>query len=154
MVKKWSTNRKAAVMTHYTLADHNMDVAKLLPGDTIEVMVEGKIYETIIDKRKVQRFKTNTVLQYMFDHDAKGRKISHTTPSEMHTQMLDLNMLSVAFQEGKFDKRDYCEVVMQGYSVSGFLDAVSFTHGDWTIQNPAWGDTEPALICTPEPEEK
>lgn len=116
------------------------------PGDVIPVVIEGKLYETVIDDSGVQRFKSNTVLQYMFEHDTDGR------PAAMHKQMLNLNTLGVAYSQGKFDKRDYMEIVMQGYSVSGFCDLSMFW--DWTISNPLWDDGEPSLIGgEPEDEE-
>lgn len=123
-------------MAHYRLTD-TVKSEDVKPGDTIEVAVEGKVYETYIDESGVQRFRPNTVLEYMFSHNTHGKPVSMSKPGEMHTQMLNLNTLAVAFQQGKFTKRDYCEIVMQGYSICGFCSLSAF--GDWTIQNPLWG---------------
>ena len=108
------------------------------PGDVIPVIIEGKLYETVIDEHGTQRFRSNTVLDYMREHDTHGK------PAAMHHQMFNLNTLAVAFHMGKFDKRDYMELVMQGYSVSGFCDLSTFA--DWTISNPLWDDGEPSRI--------
>lgn len=132
-------------MTHYTLACHENAKKDAKPGDTIDVMLEGEIYVTFIDENGTQRFRRNTVLEYMFDHNTDGRKIDHTSrDGGMHTQMLNLNTLAIAFKQGKFDKRDYCEIVMPGYSVCGFCSISSFS--DWTIQNPYWGNSSPVRI--------
>ena len=126
----------ANTMAHYLLTD-TVSHKDVRPGDTVEVAIEGKVYNTIIDDSGVQRFPANTVLEYMFNHDTNGKPVSMSKPGEMHTQMLNLNTLAVAFHQGKFTKRDYCQVVMQGYSVSGFCSLSTFS--DWTIQNPLWG---------------
>jgi hypothetical protein len=97
------------------------------PGDLIPV---------IIDERGVQRFKENTCLSYMAEHDTHGRKIDPFDPQRMHTSMCNLNTLALAFHQGKFDKRDYMEIVMSGYSLSGFCDLSTFN--DWSLLNPLW----------------
>lgn len=122
-------------MAHYTLTDRPKS-DDLNPGDTIEVMIEGKVYPTIIDDHGVHRFPANSVLQYMFEHNTHGKPVDMSKAGEMHTQMLNLNTLAVAFHQGKFDKRDYMEIVMQGYSVSGFCSLSTFA--DWSIHNPLW----------------
>jgi hypothetical protein len=116
------------------------------PGDVIIVQIEGKDYKTVIDNRGVQRFPGNSVLQYMFDHNTDGEKSMQIGSNGYikHDSMLNLNTLSLAFAHGKFDKREYMEIVMPGYSVSGFCDLSQFQ--DWHIMNPVWGDTEPSLI--------
>ena len=136
-------------MTHYKLADV-VDYGKCVPGDTIEVMIEGKIYESFVDDHRVQRFKRNSVLDYMSVHDTNGNPIGPFGPN-MHTMMRNLNTLAVAFSMGQFGKRDYMEIVMPGYSISGFCDLHTFA--DWHIQNPAWGDTKPARIWSEETSE-
>lgn len=128
---------------HYSLTD-KIDTDKLATGDTVDVLIEGKIYKTIIDENGTQRFPSNSVYEYMLEHDAKGNLIDHLNPRQMHTQMLNLNTLHIAFINGKFDKREYCEFRMTGYSVSGFCELSEFS--DWHIQNPVWGDTEPQRI--------
>ncbi len=124
-------------MAHYLVTD-TVKSGDLKPGDTIDVVIEGKTYETVIDDQNVHRFKANTVLQYMFDHDTTGAPVDMSNPRQMHTQMLNLNTLAVAFHKGKFSKRDYMEIVMQGYSVSGFCSLSTFQ--DWSIHNPLWGN--------------
>lgn len=90
------------------------------PGDVVTVKVGGKEYETIFDENGVQRFRSNTVIDFLFE-----------------TRRLDLNQLEMDYRNGKFDKRDYAEVKMAlGYSVSGFADLSAFQ--DWDIENPVW----------------
>lgn len=104
-------------------------------GDEIFVRVENVPYKTIIDPFGVQRFITNTVLDYMFYHDHDGNRINDLDNKKQ--RMLDLNALSAAYQQGKFSKRDYGEFMMSlGYSVSGFSELWAFQ--DWTIDNPLW----------------
>lgn len=94
------------------------------PGDKITILVNGKPYETYIDEDGVQRFPTNTVLDYLFN---AGR--------------LDLNQLSIEYRHGKFDKDDYMKLNMDlGYSVCGFADLSSFE--DYEIMNPMWSEED------------
>lgn len=136
---------------HYKLSDSPVDYKILVPGDTVEVSLEGKIYDTIIDSDGVQRFRKNTVLDYMFRHDANGRQLNMVDGRDIHNGMLNLNTLALAFHQGKIDKRDYCEISMSGYSVSGFCDLHHF--GNWHLQNPVWGDTKPNRIMSEESED-
>lgn len=106
-------------------------------GDKITVMVGDKSYDTIIAPDGVQRFPINTVVDYMFRYDNKGRLVDYMNPTQRHTQMLDLNALCIAFHHGKFDKREYAELLMgTGYSVCGFAELNEFK--DWYIENSLW----------------
>jgi hypothetical protein len=145
------SERGVVISVHYKLSDSPVDYEILVPGDTVEVSLEGKIYDTIIDSRGVQRFRKNTVLDFMFRHDKDGRPLNMTDGRDIHNGMLNLNTLAVAFHQDKLDMRDYCEVVMSGYSVSGFLDHHEFAA--WRLQNPVWGDTEPKRIMSEESED-
>jgi hypothetical protein len=90
------------------------------PGDVVAVKVGGKGYTTIFDENGVQRFRTNTVLDFLFQE-----------------RRLDLNQLEMDYRQGRFNKRDYAEVKMAlGYSVSRFADLSAFQ--DWCIENPVW----------------
>ena len=92
------------------------------PGDKITILVNGKPYETYIDEHGVQRFPMSTVIDHLFN---AGR--------------LDLNQLSVDYQNGKFDKDDYMKLNMDlGYSVCGFADLSLFE--DYEIMNPVWNE--------------
>jgi len=86
----------------------------------IMVKVEGKKYETRIDLRGVQRFKENSVINFLVDKE-----------------IIDLNKLAIAFQEKEFTKRDFAEFnMMLGYSVCGFAELSFFE--DYEIDNPLW----------------
>ncbi|KKN46796.1 hypothetical protein LCGC14_0669240 [marine sediment metagenome] len=93
-------------------------------GDKITILINGQSYETYIDEHGVQRFPTNTVLDYLFN---VGR--------------LDLNQLCIDYQNGKFDKDDYMKLNMDlGYSICGFADLSSFE--DYEIINPVWNEDD------------
>lgn len=104
-------------------------------GDQITIYIENFPYVTEIDANGVQRFIKNEVLDYMFYNDINGNKIDDMdckTP-----RMLSMNAISIAYQHGKFSKRDYAEFIMAlGYSVCGFAEYEEFQ--DWTINNPLW----------------
>lgn len=90
------------------------------PGTEIEIEIDGKKYLTIIDKHDVQRFKKNSLLSYLVDIGE-----------------IDLNKLSIAYQEGMFSKEEYAEFNMDtGYSVCGWADIEAFQ--DMEIKNPVW----------------
>jgi len=108
------------------------------PGDVIPVKVDGRLYETIIDAGGVQRFRSNSVADYMFRHDSTGRELNMTDGRDIHNNMLNLNTLVLAYKQGKIEKRDFMEFRMAGYSVSGFCDLNEFA--GITIENPLWGD--------------
>jgi hypothetical protein len=121
----------------------NLDLTKTIshhkvkPGDHIPVVIEGKLYDTIIDEHGVQRFPQSTINRYMSDHDSNGTLIDYGLPGAgAIIPMSNLNVLVRAYHLGKIEKRDWMEFVMQGYSVSGFLDLDEFR--DWTIYNPLW----------------
>jgi hypothetical protein len=89
----------------------------------IKVKVNGKEYDTIIDKEGVQRFVKNDVIDYLFN---SGK--------------IDVNKLSIDFYNKKFDKRSFAEFnMMLGYSICGFRDLSFFQ--DWKIENPLWNKT-------------
>lgn len=83
------------------------------------VKVNGKEYETEM-VNGVQRFKANSCVRYLFGRD-----------------MLDMNEISIAYQQGDFSQQEYAElVIMSGYSVSNFADNPDFE--DMEIENPLW----------------
>jgi hypothetical protein len=112
------------------------------PGDKITIRVNGKPVETVIDEQGVQRFRQNSVLDYLFQEHMKLFDSSNPQDRERAEGYgLDLNKLAVDYHKGKFTKDDYGEIMMMlGYSVSGFCDLSAFQ--DWEIENPLW-DEEP-----------
>lgn len=132
-------------------------------GDRIPIIIEGHVYDSVIDSDGTQRFLDNDIYDYMFNHNGQGQPISHMDPHQMHTQMLNLNTLCMAYHQKKFDKRQWLEFRMPGYSVSGFCD-LSGEFGDWHLTNPLWDEGSvliedgkiticPVLICAEEDEE-
>ena len=109
------------------------------PGDVIPVTVDGKVYETIIDERGVQRFPSNSVFDYMFNHASDGRALNMTDGRDIHNNMLSLTTLILAFKRGEIEKRDFMEFRMSGYSVSGFCDLNEFA--GTVVENPIWDYT-------------
>ena len=90
------------------------------PGDVIKIKVGGVAYDTFIDDKGVQRFKKNSVLDYL-----------------VNTGVINLNPLVIMFASDRFTQRDYAEFnMMLGYSVDGFADLSSFQ--DMEIENPLW----------------
>ena len=113
----------------------SLNYEDLKPSDEILVSIDGIDYETEIDPHGVHRFKCNTIRTYLLNHDKDGNKIDwHIDPKA--EAMVSLNMLAVAFHDGKFNKRDYMEFVMSGYSVSGFMDCSML--GGSVVLNPLW----------------
>jgi hypothetical protein len=108
------------------------------PGDTITIKVNGKSVATIIDDAGVQRFRTNSVLEHLFQEHMRlfdSRNPEDRTRAQGYG--LDLNKLALDYHRGKFTKEDYGEIMMMlGYSVSGFCDLNAFQ--DWEIENPLW----------------
>lgn len=93
---------------------------KCMNDDEIIVRVGGKEYQTFIDDKGVQRFKANSVLDYLSNFG-----------------IIDLNAICLDYHEGKFSKIDYAEFnMMLGYSVCGFCDLNEFE--DMEIYNPLW----------------
>lgn len=85
----------------------------------IRVKVDGEEFETVLVDG-VQRFKTNHLFNYLVD-----------------TNKINLNDLSVAYQNNKFSKREYMLFLMGlGYSVCGFSEISNFE--DLHIENPIW----------------
>ena len=88
---------------------------------TITIEINGEPYETIFDKKGVQRF-------------PKSKLITHLVDSSQ----VDLNRLSRDFQEGKFSKREYMQFYRDiGYSVCGYMDVFP----NLKVENPLWDKT-------------
>lgn len=117
------------------------------PGDVIPVKINGKVYETVISESGVQRFRSNSVLDYMFHHDSTGRELNMRDGRDIHNGMLHMDTLAVAHAQGKIDSREYMEFLMPGWSVSGFIDKFSMVKpiNSWLIDNPIW-DGPPSTI--------
>lgn len=97
---------------------------KEISEDFSEVKVNGKSYETYIDGKGIQRFFDNSCISWLIDE-----------------KIIDLNRLEIAYQSGKFNKKDYAEVIIKsGYSVSGFISLSSFQ--DMKIENTLWENDE------------
>ena len=119
------------------------------PGDTFKVYLDGVEYETVIDDRGVQRFKTNPE-HFLLKSAPKiwvtnrTYKLLKSKPPEGHPDAdgcwdVDLNELCIMYQRGKFSQRDYAEMNMaNGYSVCGFNDISSFH--DMRLVNECWGE--------------
>ena len=106
-------------------------------GDTIPVIIGKKVYETVI-VNGVQRFRENTALRYMHEHDNTGRKLNMHDGKDIHNCMFNLNTLIRAYYDGEFDLIDYMELVMPGYSVSGFAGLHPFNK--LPLYNPLWDE--------------
>jgi hypothetical protein len=102
------------------------------PGSRIPIIIEGVIYDSVIDLYGTHRFVDDPIKRYMLYHNAKGELIDFKS----HSQMLNLNTLSLAYHGGKFGKREWLEYIMSGYSISGFCSISDFH--DWHINNPFW----------------
>ncbi len=110
------------------------------PGDVIPVKVDGKVYETVIDENGVQRFRENSVLDYMFRHAPDGRELNMMDGRDIHNGMMNLNTLVGAFRQGKFEKRDFLEFRIAGHSVSWLLELSEFA--GTVVENPLWDGPE------------
>jgi hypothetical protein len=108
----------------------------LVDGDIIYITLDGKPYKTVMIGG-VQRFPTNTCLEYMFNHDIHGRKLNMHDGRDIHNCMFNLNTLIRALRsEHAFDLKDFMVLQMSGYSVSGFsgMDDYCRMH----LTNPLW----------------
>lgn len=102
---------------------------KYKPGDIIKVKVGGIEYETYIDERGTQRFRKNSLLDFLFN----------SRENKKQNSKVDLNELAILFHSKNppFSQRDYAEFnMMLGYSVAGFAELSSFE--DMEIENPVW----------------
>lgn len=101
-------------------------------GDIIKVKVGGVEYETYIDPNGVQRFRANSLLNFLFEN----RK------NKNQNSKIDLNEIAILFHTKQpFSQRDYAEFnMMLGYSVCGFAELSSFE--DMEIENPLWEEDE------------
>lgn len=110
-------------------------VISIKVGPTVNV--DGKDYPTeLVDG--IQRFKENKAL-WWFVERASFANPDHPDPIERGrlnpNSRANLNTLKIAYLEGKFSQRDYMEfLMMTGYSVCGFADAVP----EAKISNPLW----------------
>lgn len=84
----------------------------------IEVIIDGKPYRTVIDKKGVQRFSVNSLYRHLVD-----------------SGQVDLNKLCRDYQEGKFLLKEYMEFNRGlGCSLYGYLDM--FGNEIKEIKNP------------------
>ncbi len=84
----------------------------------IKIQVDGKDYNTIIDENGIQRFIKNAIICHLIE-----------------TENIDLNLLSIDYQKGKFTDIEYMEFYMgMGYSVCGFSEIFH----NASIENPLW----------------
>jgi len=138
-----------------------------VPGTKVNITIEGKTYETYIDDDGTQRFPEVPGLHGLRWTDTgrfRGQNgPRHARPVSLEVaelaktntavawlvenQPTDLNMMSVAFQEGAFTRIDYAEFNMHiGYSVSGWSMSFFFEYD--MIWNPLWVHPVEALAVT------
>ena len=97
---------------------------KYKPYDEIIVKLNGKEYISYIDSKGVQRFKTNSVVNDIFN-----------------IFNINLNTLSFNFLQGKYTKQEWIEFyTMIDYSLDGFSCLSDFQ--DVEIENPLWEDED------------
>ena len=90
------------------------------PGLIVEVRIDGRTYDTIIDREGIQRFRANGVVALL---KSQGR--------------VDLNQLAREFQRGVLDVRSYAEFYMAlGYGLVAFSE-LDFFRG-LKVENPLW----------------
>jgi hypothetical protein len=99
-------------------------------GDIIEVIVDGKKYNTIIDNEGIQRFIKNEVIRKIID--------SHMTPAgNIIPGMLNLSKIAELYQLGKIPLKDYLEFyILKGSSVTMIAEMEAFKTLE--IINPLW----------------
>lgn len=86
----------------------------------IVIKINGRAFDTYLDKQGVQRFKTNTVMQYLYD---KGK--------------FDLNQMAMEYYTGNFSNDDWLTFYTSfSYSVAGLSDLSYFSAYDF--DNPLW----------------
>ena len=122
------------------------------------VTIDGRPYETVMDKHGVQRFRetpglddllwTDTGISRGKDGPRHARPVSPEVRELAKTnsavrwlvdnQPVDLNEMAWAFHANNaFSLLDYAEFNMHiGYSVSGWADLSTFQHME--IDNPMW----------------
>lgn len=105
-------------------------------GDKINVKIGDRTFETIIDKRGVQRFKENTVISAFYKASTEAYNDWMRTGRE-GSAPFNLNTLAKEYHAGKHTLDDMLTFYTSfGYSVDGFAD-VSFFEG-LEIRNPVW----------------
>ena len=89
-------------------------------AETIIIKINGREFKTYLDARGVQRFRRNSLIEYIVDN---GGYL--------------LNDLSIKYQNGQFTDDEFLDFYTSfGYSVGGFCDLSLFSH--YTIENPLW----------------
>ncbi len=89
-------------------------------GNEVIVKLNGREFISYIDNKLVQRFKTNSIVNDIFDE-----------------YNVDLNKLYINFQNRKYTEKEWLEFyTMINYSVSGFSSLEDFQ--DVEIENPLW----------------
>ncbi|MFA7216835.1 MAG: hypothetical protein WC095_02550 [Candidatus Paceibacterota bacterium] len=91
-----------------------------LNGGVTIVKIGGKPFETVIDKQGIQRFKTDRLINSLYEIGS-----------------IDLNQLAVQYQRGAFTQEEYLRFYTGiGCSVTGLYDLPFFL--DLEIENPLW----------------
>lgn len=99
-------------------------------AEKIPVKIGGRVYQTFLDERGVQRFVTNSVINQIIDWD--GDRSLHGSGEDYI-----LNRISIAYQEGQFSEEDMLDFYTSfGYSVSGLVSLSYFEH--LPVENPLW----------------